>query len=131
MNPDTKDDVFELAANKSIGLLSKVEKEEGILTILIKMVRRFPKNYNYKKELGLEYRKRGNDAVATKIFEEILLDQNDTLVMAHLGKICVCFVASDCCLVLLQVPKCFGLVQIFCARPKIYLHIVAVSNILS
>ena len=34
------------------------------------------------------------------------------------------------CLVLLQVPKCFGLVQIFCARPKIYLHIVAVINIL-
>ena len=25
---------------------------------------------------------------------------------------------------------CFGLVQIFCARPKIYLHIVAVTNIL-
>ena len=34
------------------------------------------------------------------------------------------------CLVLLQVPKCFGLVQIFCARPKMYLHIVAVANIL-
>ena len=34
------------------------------------------------------------------------------------------------CLVLLQVPKCFGLVQIFCARPKIYLHIVAITNIL-
>ena len=34
------------------------------------------------------------------------------------------------CLVLLQVPKCFGLVQMFCARPKIYLHILAVTNIL-
>ena len=34
------------------------------------------------------------------------------------------------CLVLLQVPKNFGLVQIFCARPKIYLHIVAFTNIL-
>ena len=33
-------------------------------------------------------------------------------------------------LVLLQVPKCFGLVQNFCARPKICLHIVAVTNIL-
>ena len=87
LNPDTKDDVFELAANKTIGLLSKLEKEEEILTILIKMVRRFPKNYNYKKELGLEYRKRGNNAVATKIFEEILTEQNDTLVMAHLGMI--------------------------------------------
>ena len=32
--------------------------------------------------------------------------------------------------ILLQVPKCFGLVQIFCARPKIYLRIVAVTNIL-
>ena len=31
---------------------------------------------------------------------------------------------------LLQVPKYFGLVQIFCARPKIYLHIAAVTNIL-
>ena len=49
LNPDTKDDVFELAANKSIGLLSKLEKEEEILTILVKMVRRFPKNYSYKK----------------------------------------------------------------------------------
>ena len=27
-------------------------------------------------------------------------------------------------------PKMFRLVQIFCARPKIYLHIVAVTNIL-
>ena len=26
--------------------------------------------------------------------------------------------------------KCFGLVQFFCARPKIYLPIVAVTNIL-
>ena len=34
-------------------------------------------------------------------------------------------------LVLFQVPKCFGLVQIFCARPKIYLHIVVVTNIFS
>ena len=34
------------------------------------------------------------------------------------------------CLVLLQVPKCFGPFQIFCARPKIYLHVVAVKNIL-
>ena len=34
------------------------------------------------------------------------------------------------CLVLLLVPKCFGLVQNFCAMPKIYLHIVAVKNIL-
>ena len=38
--------------------------------------------------------------------------------------------ASNLCLVLSQVPKCFGQVQIFCARPKIYLHIVAVTNIL-
>jgi hypothetical protein len=39
-------------------------------------------------------------------------------------------VTFDLCLVLLQVPKCFGLVQIFCAKPKVYLHIVAVTNIL-
>ena len=94
LNPDTKDDVFELAASKTIGLLSKLEREEEIINVLIKLVRRFPRNYNWKKELGLEYRKRGNDAVATKIFEEILLDQNDTLVMAHLGKICGFF----CCI---------------------------------
>ena len=37
---------------------------------------------------------------------------------------------NDWCLVLLQVPKCFGLVQIFCARPKNYLNIMAVTNIL-
>ena len=34
------------------------------------------------------------------------------------------------CLVLLQVPKCFVLVQIFCARTKIYLQIVVVTKIL-
>ena len=34
------------------------------------------------------------------------------------------------CLVHLQVPKCFMLVQIFWASPKIYLHIVPVTNIL-
>ena len=32
------------------------------------------------------------------------------------------------CLVLLQVPKCFGLVQIFGARQKIYLQIVAATE---
>ena len=36
----------------------------------------------------------------------------------------------DLCLVLLQVPKCFVPVQIFCVVPKIYLHIVPVTNIL-
>ena len=30
----------------------------------------------------------------------------------------------------MQVPKYFGLVQIVCARPNIYLQIVAVTNIL-
>ena len=30
----------------------------------------------------------------------------------------------------LQVPKFYGLIQKICARPKIYLHIVAVTNIL-
>ena len=34
------------------------------------------------------------------------------------------------CLVLLQVPKCFELVQFFCARTKNYLTIVVVTNIL-
>ena len=32
------------------------------------------------------------------------------------------------CLVLLQVPKCFGLLQIFCARSKIHLQIMAITN---
>ena len=35
------------------------------------------------------------------------------------------------CLVLLHVPKCFELVQKFCAWPNIYLHILAVTNILN
>ena len=39
-------------------------------------------------------------------------------------------ISKHLCLVLLQVPKCFGLVQMFCARPNIYLHIVAVTIIL-
>ena len=34
------------------------------------------------------------------------------------------------CFVLLQIPKCFGLVQIFCSRPMIYLDIVAVTKIM-
>ena len=34
------------------------------------------------------------------------------------------------CLVLLQVPKYLGLVQIFRGRPKIYIHFVAVPKIL-
>ena len=34
------------------------------------------------------------------------------------------------CLCLLQVPKCFVLIIIVCTRPKIYLHIVAVTKIL-
>ena len=52
----------------------------------------------------------------------------------HLSLSCVCirFDGNFCyvflCPVLLQVPKCFKLVQIFCARPKIYLHIIVVSH---
>ena len=34
------------------------------------------------------------------------------------------------CLVLLQVPKCFVPVQIFCVGPKFFLHIMPVTNIL-
>ena len=34
------------------------------------------------------------------------------------------------CLVLLQVAKCFVPIQIFCVRPKNYLHIVPVTNFL-
>ena len=37
-------------------------------------------------------------------------------------------IATYLCLVLLQVPKRFGLVQSFCARQKSYLHIVAVTK---
>ena len=37
---------------------------------------------------------------------------------------------SILCLGLWQVPKCFGLVHMSCARSKIYLHIVPVTNIL-
>ena len=39
-------------------------------------------------------------------------------------------IQSYLCLFLLQVPKCFVPVQIFCVVPKIYLHIVPVTNIL-
>ena len=53
----------------------------------------------------------------------------DDFLLAHILKI-KSFEKYVLCLVLLQVPKCFGLVQIFCVRPKIYLHIVAVTNIL-
>ena len=40
------------------------------------------------------------------------------------------FPPSYVCPVLLQVPKYFVPVQIYCAGPKIYLHIVPVTNIL-
>ena len=52
--------------------------------ILQKLVERFPKNFKYKKELGLEYAKRKERKKAIKLFEDIL-DQNDTLVKATLG----------------------------------------------
>ena len=45
-------------------------------------------------------------------------------------QIIMCSSYVDICLVLLQVPKYFVLVQIFCARPKMYLHIVAVQGLL-
>ena len=36
---------------------------------------------------------------------------------------------ANYCLVLLQVPKCFGLVQIFCARSKIEFHLVPILKL--
>ena len=44
--------------------------------------------------------------------------------------LCIGNPEENLCLVLLQVPKYFVLVQIFCARPKIYSRIIAVTNIL-
>ena len=41
-----------------------------------------------------------------------------------------CVKRAYLCLVLLHVPKCFWRVQIFFAKTKIYLNIVAVTNIL-
>ena len=38
------------------------------------------------------------------------------------GNVLSAKVSSGKCLVLLQASKCFGLVEIFCARPEIYLH---------
>ena len=48
----------------------------------------------------------------------------------QLWKVCQHLEVRILCLIHLQVPKCLELVQIFCARPKIYLHIVAVTKIL-
>ena len=86
-NPDIKDNIFEIACQKTIDNLEKVGENEGsvILTIYQKLVSRFPKKYKYKKELGLQYVRKRNTAEAIRIFEEIL-DQNDSLVKAHLGK---------------------------------------------
>ena len=53
-------------------------------------------------------------------FQKIKCYKNQSLIKKFGGSLC---------LVLLQVPKWFGLVQIFCAKPKIYLHIVAVTKI--
>ena len=85
-NLEIKDNIFEIACQKSIHNLEKVGENEGsaILTIYQKLVSRFPKKYKYKKELGLQYIRKRNNAEAIRIFEEIL-DQNDTLVKAHLG----------------------------------------------
>ena len=41
-----------------------------------------------------------------------------------------CLNSPNFCLVLLQVAKCFVPVQNFCVGPKIFLHIVPVTNIL-
>ena len=38
--------------------------------------------------------------------------------------------STNFCLVLLQVPKCFVLVQIFWASPKIWLHLVPLQKLL-
>ena len=86
-NPDIKDNIFEIACQKTINNLGKVGENEGstILTIYQKLVSRFPEKYKYKKELGLQYVRKRNTVEAIRIFEEIL-DQNDTLVKAHLGK---------------------------------------------
>ena len=85
-NPDIKDNIFEIACQKTINNLGKVGENEGstISIIYQKLVSRFPKKYKYKKELGLQYVRKRNTVEAIRIFEEIL-DQNDTLVKAHLG----------------------------------------------
>ena len=86
-NPDIKDNIFEIACQKTIDNLEKVGENEGsiIMTIYQKLVSRFPEKHKYKKELGLQYVRKRNTAEAIRIFEEIL-DQNDSLVKAHLGK---------------------------------------------
>ena len=42
----------------------------------------------------------------------------------------IVFETVSFCLVLLQIPKCFVQVQMFCASPKIWLHLVPLQNLL-
>ena len=58
--------------------------------------------------------------------DRFLIKQSDFQLTQKLVK-WQCFTFMPCPF---KVPKCFGLVQIFCVRPKIYLNIVPVTNIL-
>ena len=69
-------------------VVKKIEDSESIsfIPILQKLVERFPKKFKYKKELGLQYSQYSlSRGMAINIFEDIL-DKNDSLVKAHLGK---------------------------------------------
>ena len=53
LNLGTQNDIFELAAGKSTRILSNLQEEEEILTILIILVRRFPKNNHFYTFISL------------------------------------------------------------------------------
>ena len=82
---DIKDEIFEMASTKSIGILLQLGQYKEILSILKNLVLRFPQNIHYKILLGLEYVKMKKNELAIDIFEQIV-DKKDAFAMGHLSK---------------------------------------------
>ena len=100
-------------------------RESGLMTYSLALLNNM--SYNI-----VEFAKSQIEWMSEKLMRAFEGKRNNPFTFRHLK---LCHSMSEVnkvniCLVLLQVPKCFELVQIFCARPKIYLHIVAITNIL-
>ena len=82
---EIEDEIFEMAAIKSIGILLQMGQYKKILSTLKNLILRFPQNIHYKILLGQEYVKTKKDELAIDIFEQIV-DEKDAFAMGHLSK---------------------------------------------
>ena len=81
-----EDDLIQKAATSCVKLMQFRGWSGQAAQIWQILIQQFPKNFEYKRQLGVTYLKIGKDESAKKIFEELIHLNGDSFAKAHLVK---------------------------------------------